>query len=153
MITQESLKQVLSYDQETGIFTWLCNRGRNNTQGKIAGVVDRNNYLYIRIYNKKHLAHRVAWLYMYGIWPNNQIDHINGVRNDNRINNLREVTNKENCQNRLKHKNGHLIGTTFRKDINRWVAQVNISGKQVYLGLYYTQQEAHKAYLTKLNEV
>lgn len=93
-LTSESLKLALNYDSKTGLFT-------NVENGKLCGC-DSNSHGYISIgvYGKRHLAHRLAWLYVYGEFPKNQIDHINRVKTDNRIENLRDVTSAENLKNR-----------------------------------------------------
>lgn len=98
-ITQQQLKEVLDYNERTGEFTWkvtLSNRGK---KGNIAGYKNTQGYWYIRIHGDKYLAHRLAWLYVHGDWPKNEIDHINHDRADNRLCNLRPVTRKENCRN------------------------------------------------------
>lgn len=155
MLTQEFLKQHLSYNKDTGLFTWLkINKYTKKIKiGDIAGSLDIDGYLRIGIFYKPYLAHRLAWLYVYGEWPKNQIDHINGIRNDNRIENLRDVSQRENCQNRLIHRNGKLVGSWFDKTKNKWQATIRINKKQINLGYYTTQQEAHEAYLKFLNKL
>jgi hypothetical protein len=153
MITQKELKELLQYNENTGIFTWLCDKGTNKVKNKIAGSIHSGGYLTIRINRKRYLAHRLAWLYIYGEWPKNQIDHINGIRDDNRIENLRNVTTRENQQNRKEHRNGKLVGCNFHKPAKKWRAHIQINGKQIYLGLYNTEQDAHEAYLKFLNNL
>lgn len=147
MITQNELKRILDYNKETGIFTWLCDRGTNKVKNKIAGCIHSNGYIYISLNKRRYFAHRLAWLYVYGEWPSNQIDHINGVKDDNRIENLRDVIPRENSQNRKKHREGHIIGTTYSKLYKKWIAQIRIKGKVNRLGSFETQQEAHEVYL------
>ena len=92
MITQEELKELLDYNPETGLFTWNV---YNNIKNKTTAGTFNDGYIQIKIKQKIYQAHRLAWLYVYGEWPKGQIDHINGIRDDNRIENLRDVTNRE----------------------------------------------------------
>lgn len=91
-LTQEVLKSLLYYDPETGIFVWLVTRQRSPA-GKEAGGYDEKGYRRICVNGTKVRAHRLAWLYMTGEWPEDQLDHINGLKDDNRFVNLREATN------------------------------------------------------------
>ena len=112
MITQEYLKSVLSYDPETGIFTWKYRQGligkkiswNTRYSEKQAGTIDPVGYLGIAIEYKRYYAHRLAWLYMTGELPKKYIDHLNGNKSDNRFLNLREATNSENQQNQKRAK-------------------------------------------------
>lgn len=147
-MTKNELEKYLNYCKETGVFTWKTDRVSNKINGKVAGS-DHKGYIRIILNNKKYMAHRLAWLYVYGEWPN-IIDHINGIKNDNRIENLRNVNKRENNSNTYKHRNGHLVGTFYAKHANRWRARITINSKIIYLGYYNTQQEAHKAYIQAL---
>lgn len=149
VMTQNELKKLLHYDQSTGIFTWLQSRGRVKA-GSIAGSKQKHGHLAVKIDGKNYHLHRLAWLYAYGKFPNNMIDHINGIAYDNRIDNLRDVTNAVNQHNQ---KNAHvnsksrLIGASWNKQNKAWKAQITHHGKVIYLGLYETAQFAHEAYL------
>lgn len=91
--------------------------------------------------------HRVIWELTYGKIPENmEIDHINGNRIDNRIENLRLVDRKTNCQNKKIHRDGRLYGCHFFKQRNKWRADCTINGRRFYLGLYDTEEDAHRAY-------
>lgn len=94
MLTQSELKSKLTYNISSGIFTWI-KRNQN-----IAGTLNGSNYLVIRVSGKSYYAHRLVWLYITGRFPINLIDHINGDRSDNKLNNLREATYQENALNR-----------------------------------------------------
>lgn len=153
MLTQEYLQSILDYNKDTGIFTWLKFRASNKVKpGDIAGTVNKRKYRYISINNKDYKAHRLAWLYVYGTWPKNNIDHINGDPSDNRIENLRDVTQVVNAKNMIMHRNGKLLGTSFHKPTNKWRSFIMLNKKFKHLGLYNTQQEAHEAYLREASK-
>lgn len=106
----------------------------------------KNGYRVIRIDDALYLAHRLAWFYVTGNWPANQIDHINGVRDDNRFSNLREATNLQNAHNRKYNRNKSGF-QGVRKENSKWLAEIKINYKAVRLGLFNTPEEAHCAYL------
>jgi hypothetical protein len=146
VITQAKLKELLDYDPYTGSFKW---RVKHNIRaiGSIAGCLcKRHGYWKIRINRKEYKAHRLAWLYTYGSYPSMDIDHINGLRSDNRIENLRDVTPKENGRNKKCHRGGHLLGTTFHKNSGKWAAQLVVDKRLYHLGLFDSETEAHEAY-------
>ena len=99
MLTQERLKQLLNYDPETGIFTRIISVSSNALKGDIAGWINGHGYRQLSIDYKKYDCHRLAFLYMLGKLPNEEVDHINHIRSDNRWINLREVTRHENKKN------------------------------------------------------
>ncbi|WP_054442372.1 HNH endonuclease signature motif containing protein, partial [Enterobacter cloacae] len=103
-INQSTLKELLSYDEKTGVFTWIKKR-QNVVVGRVAGHIDRLGYERITISGKIYLSHRLAWLYVHGYLPEKEIDHINRIRNDNRIANLREATSQLNSLNTGMYKN------------------------------------------------
>jgi len=141
MITQNELKQQLSYNPETGLFTRITkNKGRGKV-GDVAGGDDKG-YVAIRVYSKRYSAHRLAWLYVYGSFPKGEIDHINGIRSDNRIDNLRDVSHKNNTRNRRKSKlnKSGVTGVYWYKSSGKW--RVKISGKSY--GLFEDIKDAEK---------
>ena len=143
-LTAEYLRSVLDYDPESGIFTWKVRTSNRVKVGDVAGRPGVNGYLQISVQSRLYQAHRLAWLYMCGSWPKDQIDHINRNRSDNRIANLREVTNKQNNQNRSKSSNntsGH-PGIYWHKQSSKWQAKITHSQKQIHLGLFATIEEA-----------
>lgn len=150
MITQERLKELLSYDHETGIFARKV-RASNSPKGKIVGTRDTNGHLQVRIDNKLYLCHRLAWLYEYGEFPSEQIDHINGIRHDNRISNLRNVSATVNAQNKraapLNNKSTKLLGVSHDKESGKFKAYITVFGKQITLGRFVNKDEAHQAYI------
>lgn len=140
-ITQEQIKQQLNYNQDTGVFTWAIKTGRVKI-GDIAGSRDGRGYWQINVLGKVRKAHRLAWLYMKGRFPKEQIDHINQDRLDNRFSNLREVTNKENNKNSTMQKNNTSGYTGVSFDGKRWVAYITVDDKKKHLGRYKDKNEA-----------
>lgn len=146
-LTAEQLREILHYDPETGIFTWKVRTSRRVKVGDVAGCTGGNGYLRIRVCSRKYQAHRLAWLYVNGTWPKDQLDHINRNRSDNRISNLRDVTNKQNHQNRSKSSNntsGH-PGVSWHKRYSKWQARIRHNYKLIHLGYFDTKEEALSA--------
>ena len=148
-ITAEVLRELLDYNSSTGVFTWRKDRNWRVKSGDVAGTVGAKGYRYINIAGMPTLAHRLAWMHVHGCWPVDQIDHINGVRDDNRLSNLRECDGRENQQNMAarNRKTGKLIGTSWHKAAKKWSAQIGADGCTQYLGLFDTEEEAHEEYL------
>ena len=145
-LTQERLMSLVSYDAETGVLTWRITR-RNCKTGAVAGSLLKG-YVRISIDSKIYAAHRLAWLYTYGCWPSGEIDHINRVRNDNRLCNLREATRELNTQNanvRVDSPYG-IRGVTKHKYSNKYRARIQANKKAMLLGLFDTPEEAAAAY-------
>jgi hypothetical protein len=149
---EKVLKEILNYSEKTGIFTWKINRGKVKI-GDIAGtLVKSGNYTYqgIRLFGKRYSAHRLAWLWAYGCWPAGEIDHINHNTLDNSLLNIREGTKTFNQQNQIKaHKDstGKVLGVSRSDSKNRFRARIQIDGKEVSLGSFNSEEEAHAAYL------
>ena len=142
-ITQERLKSLLTYDPDTGQFHWRVSRGRVRGGDK-AGTSDGLGYVQLRVDGYNYKAHRLVWLYVYGDWPPAEIDHINRIRSDNRLANLRAVTRAQNHQNRnlpVHNTSGH-VGVSFHKRSGRWRADIKVEGTQRTIGLYDTKQDA-----------
>jgi len=137
MLTQEKLKLLLDYDQETGLFLWGVTLGCRAKKGNRAGGLDRCGYIEIGINGRQYKAHRLAWLYVYGVWPE-FIDHINHVRDDNRIINLRSVSRQENSKNRkINHNNTSGVCGVYRyKSSMKWVSLICVDTKLVNLGYF-----------------
>ena len=143
-LNAEYLRSILHYDPETGIFTWKVRTSTRVKVGDAAGCPEGGGYLQIKLQSRPHKAHRLAWLYTYGVWPTDQIDHINRNRTDNRIANLREVSNKQNHQNKSKPSNntsGH-PGAYWDKQRSKWQAKIAHNRKQIHLGHFATIEEA-----------
>jgi hypothetical protein len=150
-LTAQHLRALLDYDAETGVFTWRVAR-RRIVKGSAAGSVNGDGYVTIGIDYSRYQAHRLAWLYMTGEWPVNEIDHKNRVRDDNKWSNLREATSSQNHRNSRAHTSG-LKGTHLDKQSKRWRAFIRQDGKQRYLGTFATAADAHAAYCTAAMEI
>lgn len=148
-LSQSRLKEVYDYDLLTGIFTRKIKVGTSGEIGSIAGTENAKGYLILRLDNKYYLAHRLAWLYVTGEWPDALIDHVNQNKSDNRFENLREANQSENMQNRTKptsrNKTGFL-GVSFRKDTGKYSAEIWLNYKKKSLGCYETAEEASEVY-------
>lgn len=147
-LTQERLKQVLHYDHETGVFTWLVKSAKNIKAGDAAGCFASYGYRRIKINRVMYRAHRIAWLYVYGAFPAAGIDHINGNKADNRLANLREANQAENNQNRKSHRNGSskYLGVCWSKTAKKWRAKIQANRKSYHLGYFVAEEGAHAAY-------
>lgn len=148
MLTQERLKELLRYEPETGLFYWVKARP-GVTNGKQAGCLQKTNgYVVIRIDRVLYLAHRLAYFYMHGVWPTNDIDHKFGNRSDNRIDYIRDVTKAVNGQNQRKPRKDNKLGLLgVSKFRDKFHAQISINGKVTHIGYYNTPEEAHDAYI------
>jgi len=159
-ITQAELNERLHYNPDTGIFTWLprpiklfasTRAGKTwNTRfaDKPAGSIQKiTGYLRITIDRKLYKSHRLAFLYMLGGFPKDQVDHINHIPDDNRWENLREVSHQENQRNlslRRNNKSGH-VGVSWHKQGKKWQSRIRVSGKFIHLGLFTDKADAVKA--------
>lgn len=145
-LTATELRSMVDYCPETGLFLWKQGPSRKCKAGDpIKGSLQPHGYIKIGLGFKRYYAHRLAWLYMVGRWPEDRIDHKNGVRSDNRFANLREATHPQNMINRpAKGARRHPDG--------RWTAQIGINMRSVYLGSFDSEQEAHSAYLRAVSK-
>jgi hypothetical protein len=147
-IDQKTLMEWLTYEQETGLFIWNKHKTRSKVQaGDVAGTKNVYGYIQIKINRTVYLAHRLAWLYVYGYMPTKHTDHINGIGTDNRIVNLREASASENQMNvgmRSNNKSG-ANGVHFETRSKTWVAQAGLNGKRHKIGSYKTLDEAISA--------
>jgi len=149
-ISVERLREVLHYCPETGLFTRAISGG-GKYAGTIAGNFRKDGYIGILIDSRRYLAHRLAWLYMHNAFPAGEIDHIDGVRSNNAIANLREATRSENVHNRKganKNSKSGFLGVSWHKQSMKWVAQIKFNRKSFNLGLFDSPEVAHAAYLS-----
>jgi len=155
MLTQDRLKQLLHYNPDTGDFRWLERPGNptgwhKSREGTVAGRVMKRRipYLQIRVDDRQYYAHRLAFLYMTGEWPEHYVDHIDGDGLNNRWDNLRGATNAQNQHNAKNWSTNTtgFKGVCFAKDTGKYQAQITQNKKAIYLGQYDTPEEAHAAY-------
>lgn len=151
ILTAERLREVLNYNPETGAFTrrWIV--GSSVKVGVQAGAIEPSGYRKIVVDEGKHFAHRLAWLHVTGAWPEHCIDHINGIKSDNRFVNLRDVQHAINVQNRRKVKTGSSSGilgvSPTGRVANPWRAVIGLNGSKFCLGSFPTQELAYAAYI------
>jgi hypothetical protein len=146
MLTYDHLRHALDYNADTGQFVWRNPSSDKMKPGQSAGTIER--YLQIRLGGKRYLAHRLAWLYMTGAWPDRQIDHINGDKLDNRWANLRLATPTQNNANAVarKRNSSGFKGVTWHSRNRKWQAQIAANGRHFYLGQFETAEAAAEAY-------
>lgn len=144
MLTAERLHQLLAYDPETGVFTWLVAKNRRIKIGAVAGHLRDGAYRQIKIDGRRYEAHRLAFLYMTGAWPKGQVNHINSDKVDNRFVNLREATRPQNKANRRSA--GGFKGVYWHKRDRRWQVLITVAGTRRHLGYFDTAEAAHAAY-------
>lgn len=154
ILSQERLKELLEYDKNTGLFkrkVSISNRSKNQ---KSIGYKNKLGYIRICVDSKAYLAHRLAWLYEYGVWPKGVIDHIDRCTTNNCIKNLRDVRIKQNLENRDKPKNNTsgYKGVSWSKSMKKWIAMIGHEGKQIYLGKFVNVKDAAEAYKNASNE-
>jgi hypothetical protein len=148
-LTQERLKELLHYDPETGVFTWLKSRGVRKAGSVADGQhrpAGRQTYVRIGIDCNRYDAHRLAFLYMTGRWPNPEVDHIDLDGTNNRWSNLREATTSQNGANRGKHRDNKSGFKGVYADGNKWLACIMVNYRAIRLGLFSTKEEAALAY-------
>ena len=147
--TLQHWQSLLQYDRDTGIFNWRVPNGRRVMLGDVAGTKNARGYICITHAGKTHKAHRLAWLFVRGCWPVGEIDHINGIRHDNRAVNLRECTTGQNQQNRKLNKNSTsgYMGVSWHKGKQKWQARIQLNNRMVQLGNFSSAEEAHRVYL------
>ena len=153
-LCQERLREIINYEPDTGFFYWKFRR-KGIRVGKKLGTNNGYDYLRITVDGTSHYAHRLAWLYSYGEFPDCQIDHINGDRKDNRIANLRSVTSAENQQNKKNAQSNNktgLLGVSWHAKAGKWQAHISVSKKHKYLGLFDNKDDAHQSYLKAKKE-
>jgi hypothetical protein len=151
ILDAQRLREILDYDIETGIFRWKTMLAHRRKPGDVAGSLT-HGYIEIGISNQRYRAHHLAWLYVTGSWPALDIDHKDGIRKNNAFANLRQVSNQKNAQNRhqvsSRKTSTPFLGVTWNKSRQCWMAQIRTKdGKNLNLGLYDNDYQAHIAYL------
>ena len=141
MLTHKRCKELFNY--HNGQLYWATN-WYDRRIGDVAGWCGVNGYRYVSVDGKSYLLHRVIWLWNYGYFPENDIDHINRDKEDNRIENLREVSRQCNCRNsgdRCDNVSG-VKGVSWKKELNKWCVRINVNNKNSYLGVFENFDEA-----------
>jgi hypothetical protein len=147
LISLERLKELLHYDPQTGIFTRNVRRGNNTKEGEICGSVDADGYLRMMLDGRVYRLQRLAWFYCYGVWPNGVVDHKNRVRDDNRIDNLRDVSQSVNMENQTNSRSARgtgFLGVTVCQ--SKYQARIQKDGRPFFIGSFSTPEEASRAY-------
>jgi len=147
-LTREYLKKHLRYDKTSGIFTWRHSKGAAFANS-VAGSKDKSGYIIIRLDGRLYPAHRLAWLWEFGVFPKAFIDHKNQIKSDNRLNNLREASKQMNGRNRKSQKNNSsgIKGAYFDKNRRCWRAEIKVDGNaKKYLGSFKSKKDAALAY-------
>lgn len=140
----KNIKDYLDYNPETGIFMWIKRRSPNQKLDIPIKIKCSQGYLLITFNKIQYKAHRIAWYFVYGKLPEKDIDHINGIKDDNRICNLREVTKLQNNRNYECHRKGAVPGVHFCNQTKKWKAQYHVPNvkKTIGLGYFFSKEEA-----------
>lgn len=154
MLTQAKLKELLSYDPETGVWLWRVNKAARVKVGDPAGGIDDHGYLKLFINGRKYRAHRLAFVYILGRWPTGMVDHKDMDRSNNRWANLREATRSQNLFN-APHKKNNKCGFkgVHQRRKGGFLASIQKDGKKIHIGIFTTPEEAHAAYRAKAAEL
>lgn len=155
-LNQTKLRRLICYNPLSGTFMWRITPGKRIQRGKKAGSIFKSKgppYQRIRIFGHSYLAHRLAFLYMRGHWPRNQVDHKDRNGLNNRWLNLRECTNSQNAANRGSQKNNKLgIKGVHKSKSEKYHAQIKVNGKRIHLGTFDTAEAATHAYQKAANK-
>lgn len=147
-ITAVELRALFHYEPTTGIFTRRVAMGNAFPAGQQAGSRGARCYICMFVKGKSYLAHRLAWLYTMGAWPEGSVDHIDGVTDNNRIENLRDVPQSLNLQNQKRcHKNSKSGFLGVHRNGLGWAAHITTNKVKRHLGTFKTAELASEAYL------
>lgn len=146
------VRSILDYDPATGVLTWKAKPSKYSraVPGDVADCWNQRGYRRVTIMKREFPAHRIVWLHFYGSWPVGEVDHINGVKHDNRIENLRAVDRSTNAENLRKAPCGSstgMLGAHRVKGIDRFDSAITVKGQRKKLGRHKTAEAAHAAYL------
>lgn len=148
-LTAERAREMLHYNADTGVLTWKVSV-RSVRKGDVAGTINARGYRLIKLDGARYRAHRLAWLITNGTWPSDEVDHINGQKDDNSIANLRDVSRSVNSQNQRRARSDSrsgLLGVRFDKSRGNWRAGIGVDGKELSLGRFDTPEAAHDVYV------
>lgn len=143
-LTANEAQKLFSYNSDTGLLTWRVSRSGTKGIGSEAGSPHNKGYKAVCFNYRRYLIHRIIWLIVTGDWPKEEIDHINGVRDDNRWDNLRQATGTENRKNSKRYKNNTsgVTGVYWKKAISKWVAYIVVNNKMLHLGSFANKVDA-----------
>ena len=145
-LTQDLVRHLFEYDASRGVLIRKVQCGKRGKIGTIAGSKTQKGYFSVQIDGKPYFVHRVIFLYVRGRNPEEVIDHINGIKGDNRIENLREITQSENNHNRrqpsVSNKSGYL-GVCWSKAVKKWHAKIRLNNIVTHLGYFDDPKLAH----------
>lgn len=147
-VSAERIRELLHYDAETGHFTWVQDRAHNAGAGSRAGTQVKNGAIHIGVDGRVYLAHRLVWLWVFGAAAPGAVDHINGIRSDNRLSNLRVATGSQNCGNTVlnrANRSGYR-GVSWSNSRQKWIARIQSKGFSEYLGEFDSPEEAAAVY-------
>lgn len=150
MLTAERVRELLDYNPLTGALTWRERMGGTANKGSIAGSNRKDGYLQTRVDVNRYLNHRIIWLWVTGSWPVNHIDHINGIRNDNRLINLRDVirkNNNENLHSPYKNNSTGFLGVSKSPSCSTYRARIRHNKQLIEIGNFRNPEDAHNAYI------
>ncbi len=146
-LTIERLKELVHYSPRTGIFTSRTKRYRWPA-GRVLGFLHHSGYRYVLVDDGRYYAHRLAWLYVHGAWPEHDLDHKDGNRDNNRIRNLRAANDSLNAQNRKLHRHNRsgFTGVSWHAKLQKWAGRITFDGEQVHLGVFTKKRDCAVAY-------
>ncbi|RMH36813.1 MAG: HNH endonuclease [Gammaproteobacteria bacterium] len=140
-LSHRRLTELLEYNPDTGVFLWR-DTSRSKRPERVAGRIRDDGYREIRIDGEMYRAGRLAWFYVHGEWPKGVIDHIDGNRLNDKINNLRDVSMKKNIRNMSQIRNGKRVGVSFCKTTGKWRARIRVNEQFIHLGYFPTYELA-----------
>ena len=151
-LTLARLREILDYEPDTGHLIWRVRTSNRITVGRIAGSAHCAGYIQVCIDGQMFLGHRVAWFHIQGTWPAFEIDHLNGVRTDNRLVNLRDVpaaVNMQNLRRASTRSRSGILGVSWSHHSQKWTAQISLNNQQRNLGMFDSIEEAQAVYLSE----
>lgn len=155
MITHEELLEALRYDPASGLFYWREKNSWRTKIGDVAGTPMKRGYWKITVRGRSYYAHRLAWFYVYGVWPAQQMDHIDRDRTNNKLSNLRLANQQNNSANmfRMRQNTSGFKGVRWHKAAKKWIARIKYCGEEIHLGLFVKIEDAVAAYEAKAREL